>query len=134
LLELSIEGARGILFTITGSSDLSMHEVNEAAKIITASADPDAKIIFGAVIDENIQDEVKISVIATGFSDNINRTTKKSDQLSEDLGDFTPSSRRSKTDIVQLQKQPLKKPANKIKPEEAGDELDIPAFIRKKMS
>ncbi len=58
LLEMSIDGARGILFTITGSSDLGMYEINEAAKIITGAADDDAKVIFGAVIDEEMKDEV----------------------------------------------------------------------------
>jgi cell division protein FtsZ len=68
LLELSIEGAKGILFTITGGPDLSMHEFDEAAKLITSSADSDAKIIFGTVIDEHLEDEVKVCVIATGFN------------------------------------------------------------------
>jgi len=67
LLEVSIEGARGILFTITGSASLGMHEVSEAAKVITGSASPDAKVIFGAVIDETLKDEVRVTVIATGF-------------------------------------------------------------------
>lgn len=67
LLEVSIEGAKGILFTITGSKDLSMHEVTDIAKVITANADDNAKIIFGAVIDETLDDELKICVIATGF-------------------------------------------------------------------
>ena len=67
LLELGIDGARGILFTITGGPDLTMYEVNEAARIITASADLNAKIIFGAVIDEAMKDELKVTVIATGF-------------------------------------------------------------------
>ncbi|MCX6799519.1 MAG: cell division protein FtsZ, partial [Candidatus Falkowbacteria bacterium] len=73
LLEMSIEGARGILFTIMGGSDLTMNEVNEAAKVITASADPDAKIIFGTVIDKKLKDSIKITVVATGF-DNGART------------------------------------------------------------
>ncbi len=67
LLEVSIDGARGILFTITGSASLGMSEVSEAAKVITGSAAPDAKVIFGAVIDENMKDEVRVTVIATGF-------------------------------------------------------------------
>ena len=67
LLELSVDGAKGILFTITGGTDLGMHEVAEAAKIITSSADEDAKVIFGANIDEDIQEEVRITVVATGF-------------------------------------------------------------------
>jgi len=71
LLEMSIEGARGILFTITGGVNLGMNEVNEAAKIITASADEDAKIIFGTVIDEKMKDELKVTVVATGFGNRI---------------------------------------------------------------
>jgi len=67
LLELSIEGAKGILFNITGGTDLGMYEIDEAAKAITEAADPDANIIFGANIDEAMQGEVKITVIATGF-------------------------------------------------------------------
>jgi cell division protein FtsZ len=67
LLEMSIEGAKGILFTITGGSDLAMYEVSEAAKIITESVDNDARIIFGAVVDENLKDNIKITVVATGF-------------------------------------------------------------------
>jgi len=67
LLEQSIDGARGVLFTITGGPDLTLFEVNEAAEIIHAAADPEANIIFGAVIDERMGGEVKISVIATAF-------------------------------------------------------------------
>ncbi|HET7701646.1 MAG TPA: cell division protein FtsZ [Candidatus Limnocylindria bacterium] len=67
LLEQSIDGARGVLFTISGGPDLTLFEVNEAAEIIHAAADPEANIIFGAVIDERLQNDVKISVIATGF-------------------------------------------------------------------
>lgn len=75
LLELSIDGARGILFTITGGSDLGMHEVAEAAKIITSSADEDAKVIFGANIDDSLGDEIRIAVVATGFDSRERRTT-----------------------------------------------------------
>ena len=67
LLEQSIEGARGVLFTITGGPDLTLFEVNEAAEIIHQAADPEANIIFGAVIDDRLSGNVKISVIATGF-------------------------------------------------------------------
>lgn len=68
LLDVSIDGAKGILFTIAGGTSLSMFEVNEAAKLITANADSGAKVIFGAVLDEGLKDEVKVTVIATGFS------------------------------------------------------------------
>jgi len=69
LLETSINGAKGIVFTITGGPDLSMMEVSEAARIINSLADEDAKIIFGAVIDERLKDELKVTIVATGFSD-----------------------------------------------------------------
>ncbi len=110
LLELSIEGAKGILFNITGSPDLSMYEIDEAAKIITESADKDANIIFGAVVDEAMQSEVKITVIATGF-DSIKTKKKFKDEGEEEDKDDKPakSSRRDQ------------------------DELDVPAFIRRKM-
>ena len=68
LLETSIDGAKGILLNISGSSDLSIFEVNEAAEIISDAADPDANIIFGSVIDESLGDKVQITVVATGFN------------------------------------------------------------------
>ncbi|MFA5185890.1 MAG: cell division protein FtsZ [Patescibacteria group bacterium] len=86
LLEVSIDGAKGILFTITGGSNLAMFEVSEAAKVITQSADPSAKVIFGAIIDEGLKDEVKVTVIATGF-DMRQNLPKKSAFVS---GTFTP--------------------------------------------
>lgn len=82
LLELSIDGAKGILFTVTGSPDLAMYEVAEAAKVITGSADDDAKVIFGANIDETLKDEVRITVVATGFD---SRERRKSPSLAGDI-------------------------------------------------
>lgn len=70
LLEISMDGARGVLFNIIGGPDLTMNEVDEAAKIISASADPDANIIFGATINEAMHDQLKITVVATGFDQN----------------------------------------------------------------
>jgi cell division protein FtsZ len=67
LLEVNIQGARGILFNVTGGSDLGLFEVNEAAEVIKEAADPEANIIFGTVIDDRMRDEVKVTVIATGF-------------------------------------------------------------------
>ena len=69
LLEVSIDGAKGVLFNITGGSDLTMAEVDDAAKQIASAVDPDANIIFGATIDESLIDQVKITVIATGFDE-----------------------------------------------------------------
>lgn len=67
LLEVSIDGAKGVLFNITGGRNMSMHEIDEAAKTITGAVDTDANIIFGAVLDESLEDDIKITVVATGF-------------------------------------------------------------------
>ncbi|MFH1111884.1 MAG: cell division protein FtsZ [Patescibacteria group bacterium] len=152
LLELSIEGAKGILFTITGGPDLSMYDVNEAARIITASADPNAKIIFGAVIDENIKDEVRITVIATGFSQpakkNVSTNTPPSYSplsffKSERLGDTGKKRQETRKEDTAFSERPLSTKqieeegfnALKRTREIPNDEEDyeIPAFIRKKL-
>src|SRR3989339_588367 len=109
LLEMSIDGARGVLFTITGGINLGMNEVNEAAKIITAAADDDAKIIFGAVIDEKMKDEVKITVVATGFDgriggESINNErsyTKNSFIAEEEKKEKKEEKKKKKRNIVQ---------------------------------
>ena len=67
MLEASVEGARGMLLNVSGPSDLGLFEVNEAAEIVAKAAHPDANIIFGAVIDDSLGDEVRITVIAAGF-------------------------------------------------------------------
>ncbi|ADG82997.1 cell division protein FtsZ [Thermincola potens] len=103
LLETSIEGARGVLLNITGGTSLGLFEVNEAAEIIAKAADPEANIIFGAVIDDNMQDEVRVTVIATGFDNRNPRRGISSDTAGIDIKPFT-----------------------------AVDELDIPAFLRRK--
>ena len=72
LLELSINGAKGLLLSITGGTDLSMFEIDEAARMITESCDPNANIIFGTSIDERYTGEIKVTVIATGFSEESN--------------------------------------------------------------
>ncbi|MFH1255267.1 MAG: cell division protein FtsZ [bacterium] len=143
LLEMSIEGARGILFTIVGGPSLSMHEVNEAAKVITSSVDEDAKIIFGAVIDDKYKDEIKITVVATGFD---GRRIGVSESVSSDRI-YTPNSYITAEDDRESKEQMAKK-KSKISPlkqaqselaqkksseSEEDDELGIPAFIRKKM-
>jgi len=140
LLEMSIEGARGILFTIVGGPNLTMHEVNEAAKVITSSVDEDAKIIFGAVIDDKYKDEIKITVVATGFD---GRRVGVSEAISSDRV-YTPNPyiaaeedkeqmAKKKSKISPL-KQAQSEPAQRKSAEaEEEDELGIPAFIRKKM-
>lgn len=137
LLEVSIDGAKGVLFNITGGKDLGMYEVDEAAKIITRSVDSDAKIIFGAVIDESMSDEVRITVIATGFEE----VARKKPSVRSEHPIVTPLS------FEREEESPLGRPSiparanifsqhtidNTPEPEEEDEELDIPAFIRKKM-
>lgn len=77
LLETCIEGAKSVLLNITGGTDLGIFEVNEAADLVFQSADPDANIIFGAVIDENMKDEIRITVIATGFEEGDGKTFER---------------------------------------------------------
>ncbi len=102
LLETSIVGAKGILLSITGSPDIRILEITEAAKVISESADPDANIIFGAVIDENLNDEVHITVIATGFDMDKEEAQKEAAPTKEE-----------------------------IKPFSTGHDIDIPIFLRK---
>lgn len=135
LLELSIEGAKGILFSIAGPKDMTMHEVNEAAKIITQTADSNAKIIFGTVIDESLKDEIRITVIATGFAER----PKSSEPVEADLG-YKPSAfiRRERiTDTARMPaaKAPAESPAEEARAEKSAEdeELEIPAFIRKRI-
>ena len=146
LLEMSIDGAKGVLFTIFGGPDLSMSDVNEAAKIITASADEEAKIIFGVGIDEKLKDEIKITVVATGFN---TKSTPRSSSATEEKF-YKPnlfveeeqtrqeSELRTKMKplpVKQVQVDSFRKKQNFMSEEEdTGDEeLGIPAFIRKKM-
>lgn len=152
LLDMSIDGARGIVFTVTGGPELSMSEVNEAAKIITAAADEEAKIIFGAVIDEKLKDQIKITVVATGFDGHAQ--TKKSESSRPT---YTPNTfitekenqesgkadkdEKNKTKFSSVFKNLPIKPENKqpSKPQkddekdEEDDDLTIPTFLRKKM-
>jgi len=144
LLEMSIDGAKGILFTIFGGADLAMSDVNEAAKIITASADEEAKIIFGAGIDEKLKDEIKITVVATGFNNRgLVRTAAeekyyKPNAFVEEEQARQESDLRSRlqpSPVKQVQFDPSKKKNNLFVEEEPSEdeELGIPAFIRKKM-
>lgn len=151
LLDMSIDGARGIVFTITGGPDLSMNEVSDAAKVITSAADEDAKIIFGAVIDEKMKDQIKITVVATGF-DGKSKNSSKSELKSYTPNPFIESEKEKEANsgspwadkkvkspaIKNIPLQPLveKKPEKKVEPEideDENDDLSVPAFIRKKM-
>jgi len=139
LLEVNIEGARGVLFNITGNKDISMAEVNEAANLITQSSDPDANIIFGTTIREEMKDEIKISVIATGFDQN---RAHLQNLMNNVRPQFVPVEdkpleeiKKSKKAPKELKKKPLKKiDMDKIEHSEVEieDDLDIPAFLRNK--
>lgn len=128
LLELSIDGAKGILFNITGGTDLGMYEIDEAAKAITEAADADANIIFGAIIDEAMQGEVKITVIATGFESDQNRFQKKGYSINETKPREIPASQ-----MIRKPEREEFRFEEKEKPEDEDDELEVPAFIRRKL-
>jgi cell division protein FtsZ len=121
LEEATIEGAKGVLINITGGPDLTLYEVNEASSIIREAADEDANIIFGAVIDESLRDEMKITVIATGFD-------KESADSGMERANATMASappRYTRTPGDDLTRPPINSSRN-------ADDLDVPTFIRKK--
>lgn len=125
LLELSIGGAKGILFNITGGNDLSMFEVDEAAKVITEAADPEANIIFGAVVNEAFTGEVKITVIATGFDEQSQGFTKTTSNSAQ---------RRLNKPSFQADVSPAKSSQDSGGTSELdGEDLEVPAFMRKRL-
>lgn len=143
LLEMSIDGARGVLFNIIGGADMGMTEVDDAAKIISNAADPDAKIIFGATIDDSLIDQIKITVIATGFDENRQRIAElryqpsfSASQLSRTQatnGFQTPPSTVTPNTEEETQETPKEQVVEpESKNDEFGEDLDIPAFLRKK--
>lgn len=161
LLELSIDGAKGVLFNISGSSDLGMLEINEAANIITESIDPNAKVIFGAVVDDQVKKgEIVVTVVATGFDADRNNennsllhrivSTNKGNSIEMDKKQKEEKDEKEEENnekvtfpakkifepkmIIEEKIQP--RPINissSIKDDEKEDELEIPAFIRRKM-
>lgn len=166
LLDITIDGAKGILFTITGGKDLSLQEINEAAKVITERADSEAKIIFGATIDENLTDQIKITVIATNFESKMGKSKLSAGQVNEisltrsygaapikiteekkpkteqrNVEEFNKNNNSTnqikKNEIIadQLTKITEQTPADNFFLDNINDseDLDIPAFIRKKM-
>src|SRR2546428_2351367 len=109
LLEASIEGATGILLNITGGSDIGLFEVNEAAEVVTGAADQNANVIFGAVIDDSAGNEVRVTVIATGFGGQGRRRSRRRESSPEAPLAATPASQRF--DV-------------------SHDVLDVPSFLR----
>ncbi len=134
LLEITMEGARGVLFNIVGGPDLTMNEVDEAAKIISSAADPDANIIFGATISEAMHDQIRITVVATGFDQTKQRLQQFviSQPSQKQAGPITPAGTppqpQKPQNVQQVNVFEEKKP-KEVKPE---DNWDIPAFLRQR--
>ena len=117
LLETSIEGARGIIINITGGSDMGLHEANTAAELVQRSADPEANIIFGTVIDDSMGDELQITVIATGFEKEDER--RGNSQYENTVSDIWK--RRNNTNMS----------SSVSSSNDSNGDLDIPTFLRK---
>ena len=145
LEDVSIQGARGVLINITGGPDLTLHEVNEAATLIQEEADDDANIIFGAVIDESMGDEMRITVIATGFGERVEkgmgrhgselrgvqaggRPVRRHGLVADDELDVPTWQRRRKDAPVSEGRQAA---APSPPAPEEGDEFEIPTFLRR---
>ncbi|MFA5987466.1 MAG: cell division protein FtsZ [Candidatus Paceibacterota bacterium] len=128
LLDLSIEGARNVLFAIAGGEDMTMHEIQEAAKVITQSIDPDAKVIFGTIKDDKLKkDEVKVTVIASGFDKNILEPS------SSGLGYVGSNTKSQKTNTTESP-APMKAAQREeiVDDSQNGEEWSsVPAFLRR---
>lgn len=138
LLDLSIEGARGVLFNIAGGADLTMFEVDEAAHIISSAADPDANVIFGAVIKSDLADQVKITVIATGFDETRSRIAQMRTTPVRPLPQGVVSEPiQPRQEMVNNREEDVNDKYNP--PEDSGsddtdtfgEKFEIPAFLRK---
>jgi cell division protein FtsZ len=134
IVEVSIEGARGVLINITGGPDLTMSEIEEAARTITQKTAPDANVIFGATIDNELKGKIKISVIATGFDttkahfyQSIKKPTINISQHVDPQVTVQPESKEVNNQDIQKFLGDQKIPAGI----DIVDEFDIPAFLRK---
>ncbi|MBW7453362.1 cell division protein FtsZ, partial [Paenibacillus sepulcri] len=125
LLETSIDGARGIIMNITGGSNLSLYEVNEAAEIVISASDPEVNMIFGASIDENLKEEIKVTVIATGFEHRSNPSLRQmpGQQAADKSAQGAPAASDNRSQPAAPGPKPFGSPTS-------SDQLDIPAFLR----
>lgn len=138
LLETSIDGAHGILMNITGGTNLSLYEVQEAADLVTSAADNEVNVIFGSVINENLKDEIVVTVIATGFDETIqqpNPVIKQRPAINQQQQQHTPirtmdEQPRETTQHQQQQQQPVHHNNNPRTAPKEDDMLDIPTFLR----
>ncbi|MBQ3452835.1 cell division protein FtsZ [Candidatus Saccharibacteria bacterium] len=138
LIEVKIEGARGVLFSVAGGYDMSMSEVQEAAEVITGAVSPDANIIFGASIRPELEDEIVVTVVATGFdSDYYNESTSepepaettssfKDEKPTAEAKDFALENRSNMWDSIKHEPEPEPAPAD-------DDELDVPPSLRERL-
>lgn len=127
LLDVSIEGARSIIFNIKGGEDMSLHEVNEAAEVIRANAHPECNIIFGAVIDPDIKDDIQLTVIATGFD-----RPKPKDQFDFVSSALNGGAHSNGHGAQRTVREPVREPAVDYQTRTfQRDDLDIPAFLRR---
>lgn len=137
LIDNSIEGAKGILLNVSGGPDLKLFEVNEAAEIIRNASSADANIIFGAVIDEEMKDKIKVTIIATGFEDKAARkvikTEKQEDRLKEkeNIGKKLDEFEKEILGEENKEAKASKVSEDDFKSIEEEDYLDIPTFLRK---
>ena len=130
LLDITIDGARGILFNVTGGPDMTLFEVNQAAAIIKETAHPDVNLIFGAVIDQNMNDSIRITVIATGFE----RTGAPRRVVEKPVGRADSRPARS-AEMREAQEQPISAAKTVFEPLNYNtDDLDVPTFLRNRLS
>ena len=134
LLDTSIEGAKGVLFNVMGGPDLTMAEIDEAASIITKSVDPDADIIFGAVIDEQMVDQIKVTLVATKFDENKIKlfNFKKSTELLEDTEPSYAKAVEERSSKAEVKSNSVDLSTSDELLDDESNEFDIPAFLRKK--
>jgi cell division protein FtsZ len=136
MLDVTIDGAKGILFNITGGPDLSLYEVNQAAAIIRETAHPDANMIFGAVIDESMGEKIRLTVIATGFERDQQARRQRTQQqmVRRPSAPVPPASapRPQTTNSSQTLPPPAEPPKRQESSRFSPQDLDIPAFLRKR--
>jgi cell division protein FtsZ len=130
LLDVTIDGARGILFNVTGGDDLGLYEINQAASIIRETAHPDVNLIFGAVIDESMQDEVRITVIATGFEHTVPHIRPMAHRVERPKPKGQPV-RESQAATSVSRSEPTQSRPTADRSAFRLDDLEIPTFLRK---
>ncbi|MBD7964376.1 cell division protein FtsZ [Fictibacillus norfolkensis] len=138
LLETSIDGAKGVLMNITGGANLSLYEVNEAADIVSSASDPEVNMIFGSVINEELKDEILVTVIATGFDEN-EKMVNNQQRAERPRMQQAPTSNQSHSSQSQSQPQSQSQGQSREESQESrntsytnadSDTLDIPTFLR----